>query len=102
LKKGETSISLEWLTHLRLVKTYSEVSSSGKATWTLEGMVSEADEVRKHFATRAGYQTTDYADIGDNESDPFFLKMMNLGFVDHGASGFYDHHGRTLAGQYPH
>lgn len=39
------------------------------------------------------YQSTDYADVGDNESDPFLRKMIRLGFVKHGASGFYDSEG---------
>ncbi|MGQ8364728.1 hypothetical protein [Glaciecola sp. 1036] len=35
------------------------------------------------------YQTTDYADIGDDHTDPFLTKMVNLGFIEKSSSGFY-------------
>lgn len=34
-----------------------------------------------HVKTAISYDSTDFADIGDNESDPFFTKMITLGFV---------------------
>ncbi len=33
---------------------------------------------------------TDGADIGDNEFDPFLLKMINQVHIEHSAAGFYD------------
>lgn len=44
------------------------------------------------------WPSTDFADVGDNEADPFLRKMIALGFVEHGASGFYQANGEPLQG----
>ncbi|MEP5230737.1 hypothetical protein [Alcanivorax sp.] len=44
------------------------------------------------------WPSTDFADIGDNEADPFLRKMIALGFVEHGASGFYQADGKPMQG----
>ena len=54
------------------------------------------------FALRDDYRTIDYADIGDSEDDPFVRKMIRMGFVSHGASGFYDEHGHALDSGHNH
>ena len=59
-------------------------------------------KVQVEFAKWDNYQTTDYADIGDNESDPFLAKMINLGFVEHGASGFYHADGSPIEQLHAH
>ena len=58
--------------------------------------------MKAQFAEWYNYQTTDYAYIGDNENDPFLAKMINQGFVEHGASGFYDAQGNQLQGSHKH
>ena len=42
------------------------------------------------------YGTTDYTNIGDNESDPFLISMINLGFIEDHAHGFYDSKGNIM------
>ena len=54
---------------------------------------------KDRLAVRDDYLLIDYADIGDSEEDPFVKKMINWGFVEHGASGFYTADGRALEGQ---
>ncbi|MFT6897794.1 MAG: hypothetical protein ACJA13_002205 [Paraglaciecola sp.] len=44
----------------------------------------------------------DVSDIGDDHSDPFLIKMVTLGFIEHGASGFYDDKGNALEGAHHH
>ncbi|ABV86470.1 hypothetical protein [Shewanella pealeana] len=46
----------------------------------------------------SGYRDMDFADVGDNESDPFIAKMIHQGFIQHGSSGFYDSQGNQLSG----
>lgn len=46
----------------------------------------------------SGYRDMDFADVGDNESDPFIAKMIHQGFIQHGSSGFYDSQGNPLSG----
>lgn len=67
-------------------------------SWTLTS--DKTGNFDQAFALREEYRLIDYADIGDREDDPFVKKMINWGFIDHGASGFYDHHGHALPGQH--
>jgi len=88
---------LEWLKELNLLKNYQEESETKSMQWNLVSIEYNKSQIETFFNQRDRYQTTDYADIGDNESDPFLLKMMNLGFIEHGSSGFYDAAGNHLA-----
>ncbi|MBV7316570.1 hypothetical protein [Shewanella sp. NIFS-20-20] len=36
-----------------------------------------------------GYEDIDFADVGDNEADPFIATMIHQGYIQHGRSGFY-------------
>lgn len=87
---------LKWLARQRLVKYYKEKTNSGTTIWELISVNHDKNKVKEKFSTLNDYQSTDYADIGDNESDPFLLNMINLGFVEHGATGFYDAEGNKM------
>jgi len=102
LKSNHKKISLSWLSQQRLIKTYSETTVSDKIKWELIKVITDKKQINDVFTIRSDYQTTDYADIGDNESDPFLMKMINLGFVKHGASGFYDTNGNKLTRHHQH
>ena len=102
ITNNDKTISLEWLVNQRLIKTYQEKSSSENLTWELEKTTSDPVKVKQFFNTKYSYQTTDYTDIGDNESDPFLIKMINLGFIAHGHSGFYDSQGNSLGENHQH
>lgn len=95
-------IKLHWLPKLALIKSYSETAQTGKIQWELQRVILDERRVEQVFKTRSDYQTTDYADIGDNESDPFLLKMINLGHLNHSHSGFYNDQGRTFGGHHTH
>ncbi len=45
---------------------------------------------------------TDYSDVGDNESDPFVRKMINMGFVSLGTLGVYNLNGQVIDGVHGH
>lgn len=92
----KATLELIWLNELQLVKSYREVSSSGAISITLTSVSSETKLVAEKFKELSNYDTTDYADIGDNESDPFLLKMINLGFVEHSHSGFWNSDGQPI------
>ncbi len=70
--------------------------------WRRLEIVSDPATVQAAFDRRASYLSTDYADIGDNESDPFLLRMINLGFIEHGGSGFYDADGHDMGAAHAH
>lgn len=101
--KGDaTQISLQWLPHRRLVQHYRETGPESTVTLQLLETITDEKRIKRAFADRETYQNVDYADIGDNESDPFLAKMINLGFIEHGAAGFYDTQGHTLNGHHRH
>lgn len=103
-----SNISLVWMPELRLVKSY-EIRSSDAigqrrvTRWELQELrTGNLDDIALAMTAYDGFGATDYADIGDNESDPFLLKMIRLGFVQHGSSGFYQSDGSPLAGGHFH
>ena len=103
-KKEDTrqQLQLQWLAAQQLVKRFSVESDKQHITWELESVIHDTQKVQQLFISRENYQMTDYSDIGDNESDPFLMKMINLGFVAHSSSGIYDQHGNALQGQHSH
>jgi hypothetical protein len=101
--RGETAqgrIKLHWLPALKLVNYLSYQQGKNHDEWILVAYASDADNIQQFFTQRDRYQTTDYADIGDDHSDPFLAKMINLGFIEHSASGFYDADGKAIAGEH--
>ncbi|WP_394203215.1 hypothetical protein [Marinagarivorans algicola] len=95
-KTQAKTIDVWWYPHKQLVKRIESKQANQTVTWLLLDSVHDDAIVQQYFSELYAYQTTDFADIGDNESDPFFRKMINLGFVEHGATGFYDTNGNTL------
>ncbi|BFT29890.1 hypothetical protein D210916BOD24_10660 [Alteromonas sp. D210916BOD_24] len=101
LKQGQTAYSLTWLPNQKLIKQFSVHNANSSRTWTLQ----EVDYERStsdFFAKREAYQTTDYADIGDDHTDPFLTKMVNQGFIEAGASGYYDTDGHAIGEAHTH
>ncbi len=99
---GTSEIIIEWLPYTKLVKYFSVKNPSSNESWTLTKQIMSAEKIAAVFRLRESYQSTDYADIGDNETDPFFQKIIKLGFISHGASGFYDDMGHPLDGDHHH
>jgi hypothetical protein len=80
-----------------------KTESADKAVnWQLAEVTYDNKMIQQQLDTFSAYQSTDFADIGDNESDPFFRKMINLGFIEHSASGFYDSEGNSLSSAHQH
>ncbi|VUD68125.1 hypothetical protein TDB9533_03999 [Thalassocella blandensis] len=105
LQTAQRKTVLLWLPNKKLVQHFSQRDDVSTTTWELISL--SAGEQGKRdaevfFKQRESFQTTDYADIGDSESDPFFRQLINLGFVSHGASGFYDADGHALEGGHTH
>lgn len=99
--------SLVWLPELQLVKRFEQRDESKRYLLELTNDAAQAESfdvatIHKFFDVRDRYQSTDYADIGDNESDPFLMKMVNLGFVKAGHSGFYSANGDKISGNSHH
>lgn len=98
----EQSIELWWQPALKLAQKIITNEKETLTIWLLKRTAFEKNEIEKVFKQTDHYQMTDYADIGDNESDPFLRKMIRLGFIDHAGSGFYDAQGNQLANGHHH
>ncbi len=100
LETSTLKSELVWLPQLKLVKRFSEERPNFKLIWNLQEIIHEPKQINRIFATRSDFLLMDYADIGDNESDPFVRKLINQGFVSHTTSGFYNEHGQPIAGEH--
>ena len=92
-------IRLVWNPALKLIDRYTEQTAEGSLSWTRQALSKDVAKIEAQYAGLDKFITTDYIDIGDSESDPFFQKLINLGFVEHGASGFYDASGNAIQGK---
>ncbi|MFT6329205.1 MAG: hypothetical protein ACJAYN_001135 [Bermanella sp.] len=95
----QITMHLTWFSELRIVNTFSIKDKQSGATlesWSLQSIQLSSDQITPFFKTRHGYLATDFADIGDDHTDPFLTNMMNLGFIEFGASGFYDTQGNAM------
>lgn len=96
---GEQSghqLSVTWIDKLALPQSLIVSDANGSLQYQLVELTPFADN--EFSALISGYQDIDFADVGDNESDPFIAKMIHQGFIQHGSSGFYDSNGNKLAG----
>lgn len=93
---------LLWNADLKLVTELTIKQDDRQSHWQLEKIERDEKIIEKAFSQRAKYQATDFADIGDNESDPFLIKMINLGFIEHGSSGIYNTQGESMSIKHNH
>jgi len=96
LQEAGQKTQLTWLDSTKLPKKLSYIKNGHEITWQLQKLILDKEQVKENFTRRDNFQSTDYADIGDNESDPFLLKMINLGFIDHSEAGVYSSNGQPM------
>ena len=75
-------VSVVWQPAANVVTRLESKRGIETVTWALEELITDVDRVDDEFVRRNRYHTVDYVDIGDNESDPFLRRMMNLGHID--------------------
>ena len=81
-KRDEAESVVQWLPGLHLPASITTVRD-GRRTETELLSVTTAADAERFFAVGLEYDSMDYADIGDNEADPFIRQMIRLGFVEH-------------------
>ncbi|GAC29478.1 hypothetical protein [Brumicola pallidula] len=87
----QITMDLTWFSELRIVNTFSikdKQSGTTLESWSLQSIQLSSDQIIPFFNTRHAYLATDFADIGDDHTDPFLTNMTNLGFIESGALGF--------------
>ena len=96
-----THYHLVWSDTLSLPLSLTTVRDGKQQQWLATRLLSASD-VTQRFATWQRYADTDYADIGDNETDPFLAQMINQGFIEHSEHAAYNSKGQPLSGQHIH
>ncbi len=81
LHDGDSHIELQWWPKQNLMKHYNVATSHGQQSWDLSNVELKTKKSKKVFKQYDDYTLTDYADIGDNETDPFLRSMIHLGFT---------------------
>ncbi len=96
LHKDGVDVTMTWLKNYEvLVKLEVKKEAKISYVYMLDSLKLE-DKKPAHMAMIENFDSTDYADIGDNESDPFFTKMITLGFVTHHEANIFDEKGNRL------
>jgi hypothetical protein len=80
LKDKHREYQLTWLPKLQLVKFFQVKDAELTRQWQLSKFQPNAAKTVSLLKQYASYQSTDYADIGDNEGIPFLATMINQGF----------------------
>ena len=97
-----TRLTLIWQPALKLATSFTAESTHQSVHWTLTNTEFDKQQIEQFFAARYAYQSTDFADIGDDHTDPFLTRMVHQGFIEKGASGYYNSDGDALQGGHQH
>jgi len=80
--KSQT-IHVRWIANLKLLERLDIYSGNMLvSSWTLNYFSTDPEQIATYTRTIQSYQSTDYADIGDNESNSFLTKMIHQGFTE--------------------
>ena len=92
-KTKTSEYQLVWLPNLQLVKFFELKSPTLTRQWSLTNYQGSVEQIAVLFAEYSRYQSTDYADVGDNESTPFLAAMINQGFsASQNTRALHTHH----------
>ena len=92
---GHSQFEIDWVEHLALPANMHISQDGMQQQYQLVAIKTLSDKA--FSALTANYRDLDFADVGDNESDPFIAEMIHQGFIQHGNSGFYDSQGNQLS-----
>ncbi len=101
LEKDNETIDLVWMPAQDLLVSFSVKRGDKEIRWQQDAVNHDEQAIKAFFAKRSEFQTTDFADIGDDHTDPFLTNMVHQGFIEAGASGFYDANGNAI-GEHHH
>mgnify|MGYP000045589106 CR=1 FL=1 len=92
-KTKNSTYQLVWLPNLELVKFFELKSATLTRQWSLTDYQGTVEQIAALFTQYSRYQSTDYADVGDNESTPFLAAMINQGFsASQNTHALHTHH----------
>lgn len=82
-------VELSWMAGSHLVKYFIKQQGARQIRWRLVDVEYDQAKVTRYKRELESYQTTDFADIGDDHTDPFLTDMVHQGFIEHGSDGVY-------------
>lgn len=82
---------LAWFEPLAIPLSLTVSIADKQRSWQAVGAIRQ-QEIAPMMAHWQQFQRTDYADIGDNENDPFLAKLIHQGFVEHPAQHYHAGH----------
>ncbi|MCP4324401.1 MAG: hypothetical protein GY951_09050 [Psychromonas sp.] len=94
--ESKQQVSLKWNAYYQLPISLTINQFQNNTVWQLLDLQSNEQQISEKLTNYDNFQLTDYADIGDNEADPFLAKMINQGFIKHSHSGFYSSNGGAM------
>ena len=100
-QNNKVDMVLALLPELKLIQQFRVIEKNTTREWSLVS-VDHNLNLEAFFESRDKYKATDYADIGDDHTDPFLTNMVNQGFIEAGASGFYDQNGNVIGEGHRH
>ncbi len=89
-----TKIDVTWLKEISLPQSITIEQGENGLNYQLIQL--SPFKQSQYSQLTSGYRDIDFADVGDNESDPFIAKMITQGFIQHGSSGFYSADGKQI------
>lgn len=92
---------LLWSNSLQLPLSLSTRRNDRTQQWQATAVLS-GEQITQQLQQWQQFTDTDYADIGDNETDPFLAQMINQGFVEHSEHAVYNSQGQPLQGAHQH
>jgi len=94
--QSKQQVSLKWDPYYQLPISLTITQNKNSTVWQLFDLQTNEQQISEKLESYDNFQLTDYADIGDNEADPFLAKMINQGFIEHSHSGFYSADGGAM------
>lgn len=85
--------NIRYYNRLKLPASMTFIDGDKRQTYTLKAWA-YSHELQQKLKMYRRYDAMDFADIGDNEADPFVSKMITMGFIEHSEhshSGEQDH-----------
>lgn len=74
---GQQMVDLTWLPAQKLIQHFEIRTPKGREVWELQSRHNDVDNIRRFFAARSRYNSTDFADIGDDHMDYFLTQILH-------------------------
>ncbi|MBQ1782376.1 MAG: hypothetical protein II007_01840 [Gammaproteobacteria bacterium] len=92
---------VNWHSALKLPLLLETRKAGQVRRWQANALINEPT-VNQRFGQWLDFQPTDFADIGDMETDPFLAKLITQGFIEHAHPTAYNSDGTVISSEGDH